>query len=368
MNDDERTTAGASGRSVMPMLAALWAFALVGVAAMPAVADDTTADWSLRAQLGLEYDDNPLRREGHDHSGDGLARYLIGGDIVTDHDRSRQVSVSVQHGATRFWRQSEANAMVTGADVAASWNPDSPLYVQGRADLKDRIETAQRRDYIRGGAAGRLGASLGDIRLWVDGGARFFAFKPSASSSYAGPQMRAGANWTARDDLSVGASLRRAWRSYSTTAWQLRDDRFVPVGDGIERADVYDALRFQLRLRRRVQGRLRYQYAANDSNSYGQRLRRHRLEAALTVPVVWDTFLSARLEVQHTSYEDPVAIDEVFLIDEEQRNTAIAALRRTIAGPWEVELRYSLYTGEFGVGDNYLRQTLALSVGVVVDD
>ena len=352
----------------MPISAALWAFVLAGVTAMPAVADDSAAEWSLQAQLGLEYDGNPLRREGHDHSGDGLARYLIGGDIVTDDDRSRQVSVSVQHGATRFWRQSEANAMVTGADARASWNPDSPLYVQGLADLKDRIETAQRRDYVRGGAAGRLGAALGDIRLWADGGARFFAFKPSPSSSYGGPQIRAGVNWAARDNLSVDGSLRRGWRSYSTTAWQLRDDRFVPVGDGVERADVYDALRVQLRLRRRFQGRLRYQYAANDSNSYGQRLRRHRLEAALTVPVVWDTFLSARLEVQHTSYEDPVAIDEVFLIDEEQRNTAIAALRRTIAGPWEAELRYSVYTGEFGVGDRYLRQTLALSLGVVVDD
>ena len=83
----------------------------------------------------------------------------------------------------------------------------------------------------------------------------------------------------------------------------------------------------------------------------------------MTAPLPLDFFTSARIDLQRTRYEDPIFIDANFQIDEDNRNAATLSLGHPLGRAWEIELRYSYYTQEFGAGDDYARQTLMLGVG-----
>lgn len=344
------------------------------VVATTVYADDEETRWSGHARLGLEYDDNPHRleaddREARGESGAPLTRYLVSGDIVTDMGPSGQVSASVDQGAKLFYGERDANTVLTELRTAGTWRPGGQLFLQLRADVKDRTESGEfRRDYTRGGAGVRLGRSFGPVRGWGHGGWRFLAFKPSPQSSHRGPRIGAGGRWQARNDLHVDASWARTWRAYSMTAWEVIDDRFVPVGDGVTRADEYDVWQLAVRHQRRINAGLRIQYAKNRSNSHGQQMRRVGLEASLTVPVMWDIFVSARGEIQRGRYEDPVIVDDVLQLDEDHRNAVVTAISRPLSDRWDIELRHSLFTQEFGAGREYRRQTVALGVRAYLDE
>lgn len=333
----------------------------------PAAADDGRVDWSAQLRWGLEYDDNPQRLDGYEGGGDSLTRYVFGGDARSPVGEDGQVSVSLRHGGKFFRRQTAANAAVTQVGGSGTWRQSRWFYLQGLVDLKDRSERGRDRDYTRGGAALRVGSSLGPTRLWADGGWRFFTFKPTPSSSNRGPQLRLGARWLIRGDLVGQLSWTRRWRSYDRIALTVRDDRFVPLGDDVERRDLYQVWAASLQYRDRINARLRYQLAINDSNSYGQGFRRHALEARLTVPLPWEVFVSARAELQRARYESPIDIDDSLRLDEDHRNAFVAAASRNIVGPWEAELRYSIFAHEFGADGDYRRQTIALLIGIHLD-
>ena len=337
-----------------------------------ALADEGNAHWTAHLRWGLEYDDNPHRLDAEDQqfvgsSGAALMRYLLGGDMLTEVGSSGQVSASIKHGGKFFHRETDANAMLTEAGADTLFRPAGRLSIQLRGDVKDRTESGEHRlDYTRGGLGLRTGHPIGPLRLWADTGWRFLAFKPSPPSSYRGPYAGGGIRWMPRGDLALSASYNHAWRNYAMEAWELRDDHFV--GTGENRADEHDLWQVIGRYQRYVNASLRYQFATNRSNSHGQQMSRHAVEAAVTLPVVWDVFLSARAEVQRTRYEDPVLFDDVLLLDEDNRNTVVGAVTRTIGGPWEVEFRYSLFVQEFGVGGEYRRQTVAVALRAYLDE
>jgi len=114
-------------------------------------------------------------------------------------------------------------------------------------------------------------------------------------------------------------------------------------------------------------GELSYGYSVNTSNSFGQGLRRHAVNLTLTAPLPWRLFASLHVELQRTTYDDPVRIDATFLVDEDNRNAGVLSLVRAIGENWEIETRYSLYLQEFGVGSDYSRQTFFLAGAYVFD-
>ncbi len=346
----------------------LWVFFVFAVNAPVAHAEEEDeTEWSAQLRWGMEYDDNPNRVQAHDGSGSPAMRYLAGGDLLTDVGDSGRLSATLYHGGTFFYRESDANTVLNEVTGQGIWWLAERFSSQILLDLKDRTERQSRRDYTRGGAALRLSASPGPLQLWVDGGWRFMAFKPSPEAGYSGPQFRTGLRWLARKDLAIDVSWGRSRRSFDTRALK-RDDDLITLSPDTWRSDRFDILRLTARYQRRVHAQLRVQHLQNSSNSYGQRMRRRGVEASLTTPTVWDIFFSTRAEVQRTDYEDPVRIDDTFMIDDDHRNTVVAAFNRRIADPWEIELRYSLYTQEFGIGDEFRRQTLGVILGVHLDD
>jgi hypothetical protein len=108
---------------------------------------------------------------------------------------------------------------------------------------------------------------------------------------------------------------------------------------------------------------LAYHYSNNQSNSYGQGLKRHSADLTLTAPLIWELFVSANLGLQRTLYDDAVLVDANFRVDEENRNQAVVALQLPFLDGWDAELRYSLFAQEFGGGGDYGRQTLMFALG-----
>lgn len=352
-----------------PILMALSMLMAIGLSLVPqsAGADEELTRWSTSLRWGLEVDDNPERLEGYQGPSDLLTRYLLGADIVTEIDPSGQVSATIRHGGTLFHRQQDASAILTQINGQGSLRVNPHLVLMALVDVKDRSERQSERDYNRGGASMRAVAMMGDFQLWAGPGWRYFAFKPAPASSNRGPRLQSGARWAVRNDLSLDASWAHIWRDYSSPAWEIRDDHFVPVADGVERSDRYQVWQIGARYQRHLNARLDYRFAHNRSNSFGKGLRRHSLEATMTLPLFWEVFASARLEVQRTRYEDPVLIDEIFILDEENRNNLALALARSIGQRWEVELRYNLFAQEFGIDGRYRRHTILMGIGFFLD-
>lgn len=360
-------------RSFIPsvLLASLFCLVLVALS-VPLQASEPPRDertqqenssrYALSARLGLEYDDNPLRQEGYTGRGDGLNRYLLGLDILTDLEGPGQVLLSLRHGGELYFLEPDARAFLTEVRASLLFGLPFRLRLQLRGDLKDRIESASIRDYTRGGTELRLSRRFGLLHLQTGAGLRYFSFKPTPASSNQGPRAQASASLETFPDLYIEAGATRVWRNYKSRAWIVEGDRFIPNQEGDLRSDRFDVLHATLRYEGDFTTSLGYLYARNRSNSYGQELTRHGLVATATAPLFWDLLLSGRGEVQRTRYEDPVVIDEIFFLDEENRNSFAIALARPLFGDFELEARYSLFLQEFGIDGRYQRQLFGLSL------
>ncbi|TXC68567.1 hypothetical protein FRC91_18485 [Bradymonadales bacterium TMQ1] len=320
------------------------------------------ARWEAAVRAGSEYDSNPSREEGAGSAGDGLTRYYGELELESDVGERGQVRGQVQHGGKVFWGAREADAFLSAAQVAGARWFESGLAVSASGDVKDRSERVSVRDYVRAGASGQVMWSGGPLRMWGGGGWRYFGFKPQPEVSSQGPMVQAGAAFRLRSDMWARAAWSRSWRGFEGEPLRLRGNQTLDWEEGARRADVFDVVQAGVSYRRWLVAELGYAYQRNQSNSYGQGLRRHQVEASLTLPGPWEIFVSGRVEVQRTRYEDPVLIDETFVIDDENRNAFVVAVARQVAENWEVELRYDLYAQEFGVGEAYGRQVLGLSV------
>ena len=84
-----------------------------------------------------------------------------------------------------------------------------------------------------------------------------------------------------------------------------------------------------------------------------------------TTPLFWDILFNARLGIQRTTYADPLEVDEAIGVDEDNRNNVVLSLERPLYGAVRVEVRYALYTQEFGLESvDYNRQLMFAGLGV----
>ena len=159
--------------------------------------------------------------------------------------------------------------------------------------------------------------------------------------------------------LQVRAGYNFVGRAFQTERYVFKE---YLLQDGVAREDQYHVLRAALSFRSWLVADLGYQFAINRSNSYGQALRRHALQAMVTTPLAWDIFLSLQAEAQRTLYEDSIYTDAKFTVDEDNRNALVASISRVLWDHWELELKSRVYLQEFGSTEPYERQTVMLSL------
>lgn len=364
--DNYRTASPLSSSKAALALLALWVFALGG-APTNAQAQQPVPTYSAAFRLGMEVDDNAYRVEEALAKRDFLTRYFTAFDAYHPVDANQLVSLNLRHGGKLFFEERDADTLLTQLDLGYRYRAGDRMSFNLNLDIKDRTERLSLRDYNRGGA--RLGTNLaiGPLQSGLSAGWRYFAYKPNPLASSHGPQGHAFVRWFMMENLALDASYTLAQRSYDTPALNLEGDMFILNEDGPGRSDVFHALRLGTSLRWYFFVDLGYVFSTNDSNSYGNGLVRHGLDLNVTAPLFRRTFLSLRGELQRTLYADAVLVDEIFIVDEENRNSLVLSLAHTISDRWEVETRYSLYLQEFGVGDPYARQTMLIALGYVFD-
>ncbi|MFB6350495.1 MAG: hypothetical protein ABEN55_10035, partial [Bradymonadaceae bacterium] len=199
---------------------------------------------------------------------------------------------------------------------------------------------------------------------------RYFAFRPNPASSSHGPQASGSLFYQLHRNVRVRADYTFSDRNFEAIRFEQRTSS---DGDPVVQRDRDGALRNDSLHLVRVGGsyrgpfilRLHYVLLRNLSNSYGQAMTRHGLELDATVPLWWELYLSAKLQLQRTNYQDPLFLSADLKVDEENRNSAVASLTRVIGDHWEVEARYRVFIEEFGAASNYRRQTGFLGLGYV---
>ena len=356
-------------RALAPRCAASAAL-LVSLWATPAGAQEPAGRAvAAGVRAGVEVDDNPLRRAGEEHGADLLTRYFADLDASSRQGASLYV-LNLSQGGKLFRQVDAADTLLT--QVGLLWRRRLPgrLELGAALDLKDRTERVSLQDYTRGGAQAQARWSIWRMRLTGRAGWRFFAYRPNPAASSRGPS--AGASLDVGWTRTWITSLSYTWldRRFEATRLELDGDGDasgaaspLPVPSGPDRQDDFHAVRAAVDWRGPALINLSYTLSLNRSNSYGQDLTRHNVELAVTTPLPLGLLGSGRVDLQRTLYEDPVFLDANFRIDEDNRNALIASLSRPIGQNWDVELRYSFYTQEFGVGDDYRRQTLFMGVG-----
>lgn len=324
-----------------------------------------------QVRAGVEYDDNALRLPADSApGGDALARYFFSLDAS-----SGAVAFALRQGGKIFTSASAADTLLTQATLSYARRVGS-LGLALSLDLKDRTERVPTLDYTRGGATARLaGRPLERLGLAVSSGWRFFAYKPNSATSSSGPFAAVSASLGLTESVSASLGYSVFSRGFESPTFERIDggsssstDTFTLVQGDALRSDLFHVARASVGWSGPVVLDAGYTLSLNRSNSYGQELVRHTVDASLTAPLPLDLFVSLRGQLQRTGYDDPVLLDANFGIDEDNRNALVVSLSRALTDAWDLELRYSFYTQEFGVGSDYRRQTILFALGYTYDD
>lgn len=337
--------------------------------AWPATASaDPGTELAASIRAGTEYDDNVFRREGEGKEGGFLSRYFGSLDLVSPTTSQGLASFSATHGGKFFFSDAHggADTLLTQAALGYRHRLADPLGAWVSADMKDRTEREPKRDYLSASSGAGLEAYLPRTTLRAGLGWRYFAFKPSSDSSSSNLEGQSQLKFRIVEGLDLALGYTHAARSFETGRYERANDEVQLVEDEL-REDRFNSLSIGLGYRGPVVAEATYRFAMNSSNSYGQGLRRQAAEITVTAPLPWQFFVSGHVELQRTSYDDPVLIDASFLVDEDNRNAVVLSVVRALGEHFEIEARYSLYLQEFGVGSDYRRQTALVAFGWVTD-
>lgn len=318
---------------------------------------------SLRA--GAERDDNVDRRAGGDTRADFLTRYFANLDAQIRSPDTR-VLLTLSQGGKLFANERDADTLLTQLGLGVRRWLVGPLELGLNADLKDRSENTSRQDYLRGGTSAALALAMSGVVVEAQAGWRYFVYKPNPNANSRGPSASASLTTALPANLSATANYTWLTRGFNVPIF-IQDPLGLLVLGSDKRQDKFHTGSLQLRWRGFALVSAGYTFSANRSNSYGQNLNRHTLGAKLTTPLPLGLLLSMNGQLQRTRYEDPIELDANFSVDEDNRNTLTLSLSRALGDAWDAELRYSLYTQEFGVGDDYSRQTMMLAIGYSFD-
>jgi hypothetical protein len=380
-------------------LVALSLAAMTGVAHAQADATDTER-YTLRAELGVEYDTNAHRTEivaGGDNPplvASALQRLVLAGtlsDVVGD----RQL---LTLGATAAGKIFDAPAArdedVAIAQSSLAWamtvTPTATFTLSGayyeafqRASA-NLVDAAERRDFRSLAPTAQVGWLLAErVDLSVTTGYRWFVFKPDRDDDFNAPTLAAELRWVRQPDgdadweASTGFDYEH--RTFGGPALiPCPPADMLPPYFGCSGPDTRrdDFLLAHLDLQRvgRVLIGGGYAFHYNRSNSYGETVMRHIVTARFAAPLPAGLTLAARAEVLFAFYAQPQPVAEMIAagnsfssiesIDDENRSSVRVDLSRELTEGLRLVARYTFYANEIANASpvSYRRQTLLLSL------
>jgi hypothetical protein len=388
---------------VRPALVALSLFAISGAVRAETEDASDTERYSLRAEVGLEYDTNAHRTEiiaGADNPPlvfSPLERLVLAGTLSDVVAEGQVLTLGATAAGKIFDAPAAYDEDVAIAQSSLSWQkslgPRTTLTLAGgyyeafQTQPKNLTDASERRDFRSLAPTVKLGFTpTGELDLTVSAGYRNFLFKPDRDEDFdaatAAVELRwarppdDGADWEA----STGASFEDRW--FGGPAFTIDCPGGVPAGLACSGPDRRhdDFLLSHLEVTRtgRVLAGLGYGFNYNHSNSYGQTVMRHVLTARFAAALPGDLTLAARADISLAVYAEAQIIGQISAgntfssfesIEDENRSSARFDLSREIADGLRLLARYTFYANEIVSGSavSYRRQTLLLSLVGALD-
>ncbi|HXT97059.1 MAG TPA: hypothetical protein VN853_12215 [Polyangia bacterium] len=392
------------GRSAV---AALSLLAMTGAVRAQTAEAPETERYTLRAEVGLEYDSNVHRAEIVAR-GDNpplvaspLERLVLAAtlsDVVAD---GQLLTLGATAAGKIFDAPAARDENVAIAQSSLAWakvlSPRATFTLAGayyeafQPATANLIDASERRDFRSLAPAAQLGLLPGPgLELSLSAGYRFFVFKPDREDDFSAPALTADLRWVRQSDgdadweASTGAGYEH--RTFggpvlvpgsSCPPWEIPPGQTIPPGLVCSGPDtrVDDFLMAHLDLQRvgRVLIGGGYAFHYNLSNSFGETVMRHIATARFAAPLPAGLTLAARAEILLAFYSQPQVIGAIAAgnsfssiesIDDENRSSVRVDLSREIEDRVRVVARYTFYANEIANASpiSYRRQTFLLSV------
>ncbi len=358
-----------------------------------------TERYTLRTEVGLEYDTNAHRTEmvaGANNPpivASPLERLVLAGtlsDLIAD-------GQILTLGATAAGKIYDAPA-ATDEDVAIAqssiaWakalGPRATLTLSGgyyeafQAPAKNLVDASERRDFRSLASTVQLGWIAAEhFDLSIIAGYRSFLFKPDRDYDFNAPTVAAELRWVRQTDgdadweASTGASYEDRTFGGPALTTDCPPALNVPPGFACSGPDLRrdDFLMSHLDVQRvgRVLVGAGYAFQYNRSNSYGETVMRHIVTARFAGPLPGGLTLAARGELLFAHYAQPQPIgatpagnsfSSIEAIEDENRSSVRVDLSHDLGDRLRLIARYTFYANELGNPSiSYQRQTLLLSV------
>jgi hypothetical protein len=357
-----------------------------------------TERYTLRAEVGLEYDTNAHRTElvaGATNPplvASPLERLVLAGtlsDLIAD----GQILTLAATAAGKIYNAPAAyDEDVAIAQSSIAWakalSPRATLTVSGayyeafQAPAENLIDATERRDFRSLAPTAQLGFVLVDrLDLSLSAGYRMFLFKPDRNDDFNAPTAAVELHWNRQTEgdadweASTGAAFEH--RTFGGPALVIECPPIVPQGLACAGPDPrHDDFLMShldvLRVGRALVG-AGYAFHYNHSNSYGNTVMRHFMTARFAAPLPGGFTLAARGELLLAFYSQQVPIGAVSVgnsfssvesIDDENRSSVRVDLSHELGERLRVVARYTFYANELANASpiSYQRQTLLLSL------
>jgi len=386
----------------------LAAMALVATAATARAQTDApdSERYTLRAELGAEYDTNAHRAEvvagavNPPVIASPVERVVVSGtlsDLVAD---GQAIALAATVAGKLYDANGTHDEDVAVVSSSAAWqttvNDKSALtlsaaYYEAFQGAPDNLEDASLRRNFRSLVPSlQLDWSAAErVTLAASAGYRMFVFKPDRDIDFDAPNVSLELRWARQPDSgaewegAAGAAFER--RTFGGPAFigcpaPAQPGTDIPCSGPETRVDDFLMSHLEVTRTGRVLLGLGYAFQLNLSNSFGETVMRHFAigRAALALP--GGLMLAARAELLFAFYRDPVPVGvgqiapgntfvSVESIEDENRSSARVDLSRELGERMRLVARYTFYVNELGVTApvSYHRQTLLLSLALALE-
>ena len=355
-----------------------------------------TERYTLRAELGLEYDTNAHRTEivaGANNPpivASPLERLVLAGTL-SDSIADGQILTLAATAAGKIYDAPAAyDEDVAIAQSSLAWakalSPRATFTLAGgyyeafQAPAENLIDATGQRDFRSLAPTAQLGwIPAPGFDLSLAGGYRWFVFKPDRDDDFSAPTAAIELRWTrpANEvaDWEVGTGAAYEYRRFGGPALVIDCPLIVPPGlacSGPEqRHDQFLMTHLELQRIGHVLIGAGYAFHLNLSNSYGQTVMRNFVTARFAASLPGGLTLAARAELLYAHYPQGTPIGAVAVgnsfssvesIEDENRSSVRVDLSRGLTEHLRLVARYTFYANELGNASiSYQRQTLLLS-------
>jgi hypothetical protein len=358
-----------------------------------------SARYTLRAELGAEYDSNAHRTElvigavNPDLVRSALARGVLSGTLGDVVAGGQDVAMSATVAGKLFAAPAARDEDVVVGESTLTWRaalgPRATLALSGayyeafQRPQTDPSAVSERRDFRSLTPALRAGYAPGaQWDLGVTAAYRWFVFKPDRDFDFQAPIAAVDLRW-ARESADGSAD----WEVRSGAAFERRalaGPRLVnactppsaighdclPSPTSDRRLDHFLTSHIEIARTGRMLLGAGYAFHLNRSNSFGESVQRHFVTARFGAALPFQLFVAALAEILFASYSEQVIVGGVSTagatfvnIEDENRSNLRVDLSRNLSERLQLIARYTYYTSPFGLaGLSYSRHTALLSL------